>query len=123
MKSGMLNLDTHVLLHAVGGKLTAREERLLRANRWSISSIVLWEIAKLAQLKRIEIDLDDSEVTRVLAGIHVWPITAEVARSSTRLDVHADPADELIAATSLVHKVSLVTRDRKLLSSKLVPLA
>lgn len=119
----MLNLDTHVLIHAVGGKLTAREDRLLRADRWSISAIVLWEIAKLAQLDRIDVDLDDPEVSRVLNALHVWPITVDIARSSTRLDVHVDPADELIAATSLVHKVPLVTRDRKLLSSKLVPLA
>ena len=119
----MLNLDTHVLLHAVGSKLTAREGRLLRADRWSISAIVLWEIAKLAQLKRIEIDLDDAEVSRVLGAVHVWPITVDIARTSTRLDVHVDPAGELIAATSLVHNVPLVTRDRKLLSSRLVPLA
>jgi PIN domain nuclease of toxin-antitoxin system len=119
----MLNLDTHVLLHAVGGKLTAREDRLLRADRWSISAIVLWEIAKLAELKRIDVNLDDPEVSRVLSAMHVWPITTEVARSSTRLDIHSDPADELIAATSVVHNVPLVTRDRKLMSSKLVPLA
>lgn len=119
----MLNLDTHVLLHAVGGKLTAREDRLLRADQWSISAIVLWEIAKLAQLKRIQFDLDDPDVSRILAAVQVWPITVAVARSSTRLDVHGDPADELIAATSLVHNVPLLTRDRKLLASKLVPLA
>jgi PIN domain nuclease of toxin-antitoxin system len=119
----MLNLDTHVLLHAVGGKLTAREQRLLRADRWSISAIVLWEIAKLAQLKRIEIDLDDAEVSRVLGSLHVWPITVDIARTSTRLDVRVDPADELIAATSLVHNVPLITRDKKLLASRLVPLA
>ena len=119
----MLNLDTHVLLHAVGGKLTAREDRLLRAEQWSISAIVLWEIAKLSQLRRIQIDLDDPDVSRVLAAVHIWPITMAVARSSTLLDVNADPADELIAATSLVHNVPLLTRDRKLLSSKLVPLA
>jgi len=112
-----------VFLHAVGGELTAREERKLRSDRWSISAIVLWEIAKLAQLGRIVIDLDDSEVVRVLAAVHVWPITAEVTRSSTRLDIHADPADELIAATSLVHNVPLLTRDRKLLASRIVPLA
>lgn len=119
----MLNLDTHVLLHAVGGKLTAREERLLRANRWSISAIVLWEIAKLAQLKRINIDLDDAEVARVLAALHIWPITVEIAKLSTQLDMHVDPADELIAATSVVHHVPLLTRDKKLLSSKRVLLA
>jgi predicted nucleic acid-binding protein len=33
------------------------------------------------------------------------------------------PADELIAATSVVHRVPLVTRDRQIRRSKLVPLA
>jgi len=119
----MLNLDTHILLHAVAGRLTADETRLLQHERWSISGIVLWEIAKLAQLGRIEVDLDDSEVVRTLARIHLWPITREIARMSTRLDVQADPADELIAATSLVHNVPLVTRDRALRRSRQVPLA
>ena len=67
----MLNLDTHVLLHAVGGKLTAREERLLRADRWSISAIVIWEMAMLAQLRRIDLDLENPEVSRVLGALHV----------------------------------------------------
>jgi predicted nucleic acid-binding protein len=37
--------------------------------------------------------------------------------------VRGDPADELIAATSVVQRVPLVTRDRGLRRSKLVPLA
>lgn len=119
----MLNLDTHVLLHAVAGKLTPREEKLLRSDRWSISAIVLWEIAKLAQLGRIATDLDDPEVVRVLASLKIWPLTAEIALASTRLDVTSDPADEIIAATSLVHHVPLVTRDSKLRKSRIVPLA
>jgi PIN domain nuclease of toxin-antitoxin system len=119
----MLNLDTHVLLHAVAGRLRPRESKLLRGAPWSISAIVLWEIAKLAQLRRIQVDLDDVTVVRVLAAIHVWPLTAEIAKASTRLDVASDPADELIAATSLVHNVPLLTRDKRLLGSKLVPLA
>jgi PIN domain nuclease of toxin-antitoxin system len=119
----MLNVDTHVLLYAVAGVLRPREAQLLRSLTWSISAIVLWEIAKLAQLGRIAVDLDDPAVVRVLSRLHVWPLTREVARASTRLDVHGDPADELIAATSLVHKVPLLTRDRVLLGSKLVPLA
>ena len=119
----MLNVDTHVLLYAVTGALRARETRLLSGDRWSISAIVLWEIAKLAQLGRIAVDLDDPDVVRVLARVHVWPLSREIARVSTRLDVRGDPADELIAATSVVHKVPLVTRDRGLLRSKIVPLA
>jgi PIN domain nuclease of toxin-antitoxin system len=119
----MLNLDTHILLYAVSGSLTPREHQLLSQDRWSVSAIVLWEIAKLAQLGRIEVDLDDAEVIRALASVQVWPITIEVARTSTRLDVRVDPADELIAATSVVHNVALVTRDRRLRRSKLIPLA
>jgi PIN domain nuclease of toxin-antitoxin system len=88
-----------------------------------VSAIVLWEVAKLAQLGRIVVDLDDPDVVRTLARVHVWPLTREIASTSTRLDVRGDPADELIAATSIVHKVPLVTRDRALLKSKLVPLA
>ena len=117
----MLNLDTHVLLHAVGGRLSPVESRLLESDQWSISAIVLWEIAKLAQLGRIELDLDDAAVVRTLARVHVWPITREIARTSTQLDIRSDPADELIGATSIVHKVPLVTRDRALRRSRMIP--
>ena len=119
----MLNLDTHILLHAVAGDLTKAETRLLQGNRWSISAIVLWEVAKLAQLGRIEMDIDSASLSRALRSIQVWPITMEIARASTRLDVRSDPADELIAATSVVHQVPLLTRDKVLRRSRVVPLA
>jgi PIN domain nuclease of toxin-antitoxin system len=119
----MLNLDTHVLVHALVGELTGPEEALLRSDSWSISAIVLWEIEKLSELGRIELDLDDVALERALARIHVWPLTLEVCRAIRRLDIRSDPADEIIAATSLVHRVPLVTRDARLHRSKLVPLA
>ena len=119
----MLNLDTHILLYAVTGQLTPAENRSLRAQRWSISAIVLWEIAKLAQLGRVEMDLDDVDVVRTLSAVHVWPITVEIAKQSTRLDIRGDPADELIAATSVVHNAPLVTRDRRLRRSRVIPIA
>lgn len=119
----MLNLDTHVLLHAVAGRITAAERRLLAAEPWSISAIVLWEIARLAQLGRISGDLRHPDVERVLNRVHVWPLTRQVADASTRLDVAGDPADVIIAATSLVHRVPLLTRDAVLRRSTIVPLA
>ena len=119
----MLNLDTHILLHAVTGALRPAERRLLAAQPWSVSAIVLWEVAKLAQLDRITMDLQDPEIVRVLSRVHVWPLTREIAHASTRLDVRGDPADELIAATSVVHNIPLVTRDAVLRRSKVVPLA
>jgi PIN domain nuclease of toxin-antitoxin system len=84
---------------------------------------VFWEIGKLAERGRIEVDLDDAGFGRALARIHVWPLTLEICRAIRRLDVRSDPADEIIAATSLVHGVPLVTRDGRLRRSRLVPLA
>jgi len=119
----MLNLDTHILLYALADQLTAAEVRMLRRDSWSISAIVLWEIGKLAELGRIEIDLDDPELTRTLSRLHTWPITLDVCRTIRGLDFRSDPADEIIAATSVIHRVPLVTRDRKIKRSRRVPLA
>ena len=119
----MLNLDTHILIHAFSGTLTERERRILGGDTWSISDIVLWEICKLVELGRLELDLNDPEVERSLRRIPTWPLSLEVCRVSCELDSAGDPADQIIGATSVVHKLPLVTRDRNLRRSKRVPLA
>ena len=119
----MLNLDTHVLIHALRGDVKPRERKLLANDSWSIAAIVLWELAKLVQLGRVTVNLDDPDVKTALSQLHVWPLDLEVARASTELDFSGDPADELIAATSVVHRVPLLTRDRRIRRSKMVPLA
>lgn len=119
----MLNLDTHILVFALNGNLHPSEQTLLARHRWSVSAIVLWEVAKLVQLGRVDIDLDGHDLDRALNRIQVWPLDLAVARVSTRLDFAGDPADQIIAATSIVHNVPLLTRDRTLRRSKLVPLA
>jgi PIN domain nuclease of toxin-antitoxin system len=119
----MLNLDTHILLHALNGDLTPRERRLLAREAWSISAIVLWELAKLAQLGRVELDLESPDFTRALGRVHIWPLDLAVCRQTTRLDFRSDPADEIIAATSIVHRAPLMTRDERIRRSKMVPLA
>jgi len=86
----MLNLDTHIFLHALNGSLRKKEIELLSADEWGISSIVIWEI-----------------------------INCEISR----LDFKGDPADEIIAATSNVYRVALVTRDKVMLKSKKTLLA
>lgn len=118
----MLNLDTHILIFALSDTLTNKEKTVLTKELWSISSIVIWEIAKLSQLNRIEIDLDDPEFSLVLSNIHIWPLSLDVCRAIKKLDFAGDPADEIIAATSLVHNVPLITRDRVMKKSKIIPL-
>ena len=117
----MLNLDTHVLIHALAGDLREEEQTLLSENPWSISAIVLWEMSKLVQLSRIDLDLEAPKVERALRRIHTWPLTLEICRQSCDLDFRSDPADELIAATSVIENIPLVTRDSVLLGSEMIP--
>jgi PIN domain nuclease of toxin-antitoxin system len=120
----MLNLDTHILIKAFEGNLTAHERNVLTADpEWSISAIVLWEIAKLHQLGRVAYGLDHETFAAAVDQVHVWPITRQVCLSLRALDFHSDPADELIAATSLAHNIPLLTRDARIRKSKGVKLA
>lgn len=77
----------------------------------------------LAQRGRLDIDINSPEVLRELGQTHIWPITLEIAIASTQLDFRSDPADMLISATSVIHRIPLVTRDRLIGRSQVVPLA
>ena len=119
----MLNLDTHVVLFALDGKLRRAERAAIEGASCGISAIVLWEIAKLAQLGRIQVDLKTPALVEALSTLVIWPVDLAVCREIASLDFHGDPADEIIAATGIVHKAPLVTRDRAIRSSKIVPIA
>jgi len=116
-----IGAEPGALIGSLKGKLRIKGKILSTGLR--ISAIVIWEIGKLAELGRIELDLDDVELTRTLARLHVWPLTLEICRAIRTLDFRGDPPDEIIAATSLAHRVPLVTRDRRIRRSRRVPLA
>lgn len=118
----MLNVDTNIVIFLLDDKLSPFEAEAVRHQPLGISAMVLWEIAKLHQLGRLKEGLEDARMATFLKSCHVWPIDAQVALVSTRLDFRSDLADEIIAATSVVHRVPLLTRDERLLTSKIVPL-
>lgn len=119
----MLNLDTHIFIHALNDSLTKKEKTLLSNDTWSISSIVLWEIHKLHQIGRINLKIDDPEFILILSKIHIWELNVQVFKGLSLLDFKNDPADEIIAATSIAYNCPLVTRDRHIKKSKVVPFA
>ena len=119
----MLNLDTHILIALLKGELSEEERALVINARLVISDIVLWELAKLVQLGRLVLDLDSAVFSKCLQTLNIFPITLEIARTSTTLDFASDPVDEIIAATSIVGRVPLLTRDRRIRRSGIVPLA
>jgi PIN domain nuclease of toxin-antitoxin system len=119
----MLNLDTHVVIFHVTGTTTPREQAFIQRSQCVISDIVFWELAMLARAGRIETNIDSVAFQSILASLKVIPINLEIARMSTRPDFASDPADEIIAATSVVEKIPLLTRDQRILKSRMVPLA
>jgi len=119
----MLNLDTHIVVFLMGRTLSAQEYDCVAEEELAISDIVLWELAMLANYGRLVFDLDDPAFRSFIEAVTVFPITLEIARQSTRLDFSSDPADQIIAATSIVERVPLLTRDERIRKSRLVPLA
>ena len=119
----MLNLDTHMLVALMTGDASPAELACAVNQPLAISDIVLWELAMLVQRKRLTMDLASPEFRDWLRHLTVIPISLEIARRSTRLDFSSDPADEIIAATSVVENIPLLTRDRRIRKSRMVRLA
>jgi PIN domain nuclease of toxin-antitoxin system len=119
----MLNLDTHIVILTATDQLTPEEAGLVASQDLVISDIVLWELAMLCHRRRVQMDLDSSEFRFLRSRLTTIPISLEIARASNQLDFASDPADLIIAATSIVENISLLTRDRRILKSKMVPFA
>ena len=119
----MLNLDTHILVATINEELRPNEAALIANASLVISDIVFWELAMLVQRGRLELDLESAAFRGALRYLTVIPISIRIARQGATLDFRSDPADEIIAATSIVENIPLLTRDRKILKSKMVPLA
>jgi PIN domain nuclease of toxin-antitoxin system len=128
----MILLDTHILvwLLIAPEKLSPKAKKAILAARKSgplaLSAISLWEIAWLARNGRIGIDVSvDSFVKRCASYVQVLPITHEIAVRSVQFSKSYpnDPQDRIIGATALVEGIRLLTHDKLIVRSGLVPLA
>jgi PIN domain nuclease of toxin-antitoxin system len=72
--------------------------------------MVLWELAIMQSKKWITFRFDSPEWLKFFKDIHILPITQEIAMQSAKMDFRSDPSDHIIAATSVVHKIPLLTR-------------
>jgi PIN domain nuclease of toxin-antitoxin system len=87
-----------------------------------ICDISIWEIAMLIDKGRLQVAAPAAEFIRLALqsrNYYVQEITPEIAELSTRLrsELTADPADRLIAATSILLNAPLVTADERLRSA------
>jgi PIN domain nuclease of toxin-antitoxin system len=125
-------LDTHVLLWWFGQdpRLSRRQAEVLeRADPetplW-VSGITLWEIATLNSLGRIRLRLplrDWLEQAVAPPRVQLVSITPAIAAEVASLpdSFHRDPADRILVATARVLGATLLTQDRRILDSELVP--
>ncbi len=119
--NGLL-LDTHVWIWLSMDdrkSLSTKASKALQQAplRW-ISAISCWELAKLVEKGRIGFSIPTlTWIRRSLQeyDIRMVELTAEIAVESTLLKgMHADPADQIIAASSRVTGMPLVTSDKRL---------
>ncbi|KKL98972.1 hypothetical protein LCGC14_1819080 [marine sediment metagenome] len=123
----MITLDTCSLvwLSLSPDRLSKNADKAIKNNSLVMSDISLWEIAMLTKSGRLIIDTSYSEYIELLLSsfsIQVDPITPEIARMSVEFDdsVNRDPADRIIAATSLIENAPLVTADKNLIKAKVI---
>jgi len=92
-----------------------------------ISAISLWEVAMLVSLSRLKLKTTLDAWLAIAAdpiSVRVIPLSPQIAAEVARLPdtFHRDPADRLIVATSRVHGIPVLTRDREIAKSGLVRL-
>ncbi len=121
----MIVADTHIIIWDAlkPEKLSENaKEAFSRANSRDgiiFCEISLWEIAMLLKKSRIRVNASYQEFIRLVMASNRYVlhgITPEIAELSTQFgpDVTKDPADRIIAATSVIENASLVTADENL---------
>jgi len=118
----LIVLDTHAWIWWVADPArlsTAARKAIEKERVRGICAISVWELAVLIQRGRLVLDRDVADWVRdalAVPGVEVLPLTPEIALAAVgpALDLHGDPADRMIAATTLVHRARLVTKDERL---------
>lgn len=95
------------------------------SNALIISDISIWEISMLIKKKRIEVDTTAANFINLFLqfrSVSVQSISPEIAELSVNFnsEITNDPADRIIAATSIILNTQLVTADQNLIDSQMI---
>ena len=112
-------LDTGRLSSDAKSAIERHEQELV------ICDISIWEISMLIKRKRLVVDDTASGFINLLLQARnylVREITPEIAELSVNLgpEINNDPADRLIAATSILLNAPIVTADENLRGAKVL---
>ena len=120
----MILLDTHVLIwlilksHKLGEKALKSIDEAFQLDSVYVSAITFWEIANLERKKKLQFSSDILSAGRELLtqGLKELPVDSQIFIQSVRLEnLHGDPADRIIVATTL-NGYQLLTADLRILN-------
>lgn len=127
----MILVDTHVVVWLAfhQDRLSKRAREAIDDARESgdglaISDITLLELATLASKGRLHLNITlESFLREVESRFHILPISSGACARIVELPAAypKDPADRIIGATALVEGLTLLTADREIRRSKVVP--
>jgi len=92
--------------------------KALNEDQVAISAISFWEIAMLTMKRRLRNlkSASDQRIKILGAGIRELPLNGEICLLAGEFEnLHADPADRLIAASAIAFSATLMTADERLL--------
>ena len=125
-------LDTHIVIWSLTAQkrlsreqIRVLEEAVRKREPVAMSAVSLLEIALLAGK---EARRGESDAMRILREVsesplfHIEPLTVDVAEEVAALgDALRDPSDRAIVCTARVRGLRLLTSDRRIIDSGLVP--
>ena len=94
-------------------------------NELLMCDISIWEISMLVKRKCIEVDETPANLIRLILSSRNYTmvnISPEIAELSVNLneEINSDPADQLIAATSILKQAPVVTADKNLIKASIL---
>ena len=118
----MIVLDTHAWLWWVSKPSDlsrAARQRIGAETRIGVSAISCLEVATAVSKGRISLDRDPLswlEQALALPKMELLPLTPAIAVKATQFgnDFPGDPADRIIAATSILESAALITKDSRI---------
>jgi PIN domain nuclease of toxin-antitoxin system len=127
----LILLDTHVVvwLGLDPARISKNARRAIdqarqNASGLAISDMTLLELTRIANLGRLEFRASlESFLSDVERKFVVLPMTGRICVQALALpsSYPKDPADRVIGATALVEGLSLLTADREIRKSRVVP--
>ena len=125
----MILLDTCAIVWDAleKSKLSAKARAAIKQSESEllICDISLWEISMLIKRNRIKIDDTASNFINLILqsrNYNIQEITPEIAELSVNFgsEINNDPADRLIAATSIYRNAPIITADKNLRNATII---